>query len=118
MVLMGLLMAATGLLHLLFMYKWKANSDKRWWLIWLAILTPAGFIAVEAGWMVTELGRQPWVIYGILKTKDSVTPMPGIQYSFFLVTAIYLILSVIVYWLMKRQINALHSSQPKNENHD
>ena len=71
-------------------FRWKENSQKRWWLKWLAWLTPAGFIAVEAGWIVTEVGRQPWIIYGILKTSESVTPMPGIQYSFYLVTFIYL----------------------------
>jgi cytochrome bd ubiquinol oxidase subunit I len=43
----------------------------------LAALTPAGFIATEAGWTVTEVGRQPWVIGGILRTADAVTPMPG-----------------------------------------
>ncbi len=108
MVLMGILMAATGLLFFLIRWKWPAIIEKRGWLRWLAILTPAGFIAVEAGWMVTELGRQPWVIYGILKTSESVTPMPGIQYSFYLVTFVYISLSIIVYWLMKRQIYALH----------
>jgi cytochrome d ubiquinol oxidase subunit I len=118
MVLMGLLMAATGAMHLLFRFKWKETAEKKWWLKWLAILTPAGFIAVEAGWIVTEVGRQPWIIYGIMKTKDSVTPMPGIQYSFYLVTVIYLSLSAIVFWLMKRQINALHNDSLKAKNHD
>jgi cytochrome d ubiquinol oxidase subunit I len=118
MVLMGLIMAGTGALHIVFMYKWKNNADKRWWLTWLALITPAGFIAVETGWMVTELGRQPWVIYGILKTSESVTPMPGIQYSFYLISFIYLSLTIMVFWLMKRQINALHAEKPNFDNHD
>ncbi len=37
-----------------------------------------GFIAIEAGWTVTEVGRQPWIIYGVLRTADAVTPMPGL----------------------------------------
>lgn len=113
MVLMGVLMAATGVLFLIFFFKWKEKLRKRWWLKWIAILTPAGFIAVEAGWMVTEVGRQPWIIYGIMRTSESVTPMPGIQYSFYLVTFIYLALSFFVFWLMKRQIYALHAVNPK-----
>ncbi|HEX2935452.1 MAG TPA: cytochrome ubiquinol oxidase subunit I [Bacteroidales bacterium] len=113
MVFLGILMAGTGVLFLLFHFKWKDTVRKRWWLKWVAILTPAGFIAVEAGWMVTEVGRQPWIIYGIMRTKDSVTPMPGIQYSFYLVTFIYLALSFLVFWLMKRQIYALHAVNPK-----
>jgi cytochrome d ubiquinol oxidase subunit I len=77
------------------------------------LITPAGFIAVEAGWFVTEVGRQPWIIYGILKTSESVTPMPGIQYSFYIVTFIYVCLSFVVFWLMKRQINSLHAENIK-----
>jgi cytochrome bd ubiquinol oxidase subunit I len=110
MVLMGIIMAVTGLFHLLFLLKWKEQLQKRWWLNWLFIITPVGFIAVEAGWIVTEVGRQPWIIYGILKTSESVTPMPGIRYSFYLITFIYVALSFVVFWLMKRQIAALHSN--------
>ena len=63
-----------------------------------------GFIAVEAGWTVTEVGRQPWIIYGIMKTADAVTPMPGIRYTFYLFTAIYLSLAAIVIFMLYRQI--------------
>ena len=118
MVLMGLIMAGTGALHLIFQFKWKDFNEKRWWLTWLAWVTPAGFIAVEAGWIVTEVGRQPWIIYGIMKTSESVTPMPGIQYSFYLVSFIYLSLTFVVIWLMKRQINALHADNANTNNHD
>jgi cytochrome d ubiquinol oxidase subunit I len=62
---------------------------------------------VEAGWTVTEVGRQPWIIYGIMKTKDAVSPMPGLQYSFIMITLIYLLLTLVVFWLMKRQIKTL-----------
>jgi cytochrome d ubiquinol oxidase subunit I len=111
-------MAGTGVLHFFFLIKRKEKYERRWWLNWLAIITPAGFIAVEAGWIVTEVGRQPWIIYGIMKTSESVTPMPGIQYSFYLVSLIYLSLSFIVFWLMKRQINALHTPDSKEFQHD
>ena len=67
------------------------------------LATPLGFIAIEAGWMVTELGRQPWIIYGIMRTKDAVTSMPHLAIPFFSITFIYLLLSVIVIALMKRQ---------------
>ncbi len=90
-------------------FKWKHWLGKKWWLKMLGIATPLGFIAVEAGWIVTEVGRQPWIIYGIMKTKDSLTPMPGIQYTFYTISAVYLILSFIVIWLLSRQIKVLHS---------
>jgi cytochrome bd ubiquinol oxidase subunit I len=67
------------------------------------IATPLGFIAIEAGWMVTELGRQPWIIYGIMRTRDAVTSMPKLAIPFFSIAIVYLLLSVIVIALMKRQ---------------
>jgi cytochrome d ubiquinol oxidase subunit I len=118
MVLMGILMVSAGILYLFFRFKWKENLEKRWWLKTLIWITPVGFIAVEAGWIVTEVGRQPWIIYGIMKTSDAVTPMPGIQYPFYLITVIYLLLTFVVFWLMRRQIIAIHTN-PQNINiHD
>ncbi len=70
----------------------------------IALATPFGFVAVEAGWMVTELGRQPWVIYGVMKTRDAVTPMPGLVVPFVTFTLLYCFLGSIVVWLLYRQI--------------
>ena len=63
-----------------------------------------GFICIEAGWTVTEVGRQPWVIYGILRTADAVTPMPGLIVPFLTFTALYVFLGVIVAWLLYQQV--------------
>jgi cytochrome bd ubiquinol oxidase subunit I len=79
-------------------------AHDRWLMRAIALATPMGFIAVEAGWMVTELGRQPWVIYGILRTSDAVTPMPGLVVPFVTFTLLYCLLGVIVVWLLYRQI--------------
>jgi len=62
-----------------------------------------GFIAIEAGWMVTELGRQPWIIYHVLRTSEAVTPMPGLVVPFTLFTVVYLFLSVALVFLLRRQ---------------
>ena len=70
----------------------------------IAVATPAGFLAIEAGWVVTEVGRQPWIIAGILRTRDAVTPMPGIVVPFLLFTLLYVGLAVAVMWLLYRQI--------------
>jgi len=116
--LMGLLMMGAGILFLTFKLRWKENLYKRWWLQMLVWLTPAGFIAVEAGWIVTEVGRQPWIIYGIMKTSDAVTPMPGIQYPFYLITLIYFLLTFLVFWLLRRQIMEIHHNPQILVNHD
>ena len=66
--------------------------------------TPLGFVAVEAGWLVTELGRQPWIIYKVMKVKDAVTPMPGIAFSLGFFTLLYIFLGIVVTWLFFRQV--------------
>jgi cytochrome d ubiquinol oxidase subunit I len=66
--------------------------------------TTLGFIAIEAGWIVTEVGRQPWIIHGVMKTSEAVTPMPGLVVPFALFTAIYLVLGVVVAALIRRTI--------------
>jgi cytochrome d ubiquinol oxidase subunit I len=70
----------------------------------IALGAPMGFIAVEAGWTVTEVGRQPWIIQGVLRTADAVTPMPGLIVPFLLFSLLYCFLGVIVVWLLYRQI--------------
>src|SRR5256712_74976 len=79
-------------------------ARNRWLMRAVALATPLGFVAAEAGWMVTELGRQPWVIYGVLKTADAVTPMPGLMVPFLTFTLLYCFLGVIVVWLLYRHI--------------
>lgn len=85
------------------------NSFPKWVLKGLVLTPPLGFIAIEAGWMVTEIGRQPWIIYNVMKTKDAVTSVPGQDVVFYCVLTLYLTLSVTVTWLMKRQFNQLDS---------
>jgi cytochrome d ubiquinol oxidase subunit I len=70
----------------------------------IALGAPMGFIAIEAGWTVTEVGRQPWIIHGVLRTADAVTPMPGLIVPFLLFSLLYCFLGVIVVWLLYRQI--------------
>jgi cytochrome d ubiquinol oxidase subunit I len=79
-------------------------SDERRLLVAIALAAPMGFIAIEAGWTVTEVGRQPWIIYGVMRTADAVTPMPGLVYPFAVFTVLYCFLGVIVGWLLYRQI--------------
>jgi cytochrome d ubiquinol oxidase subunit I len=63
-----------------------------------------GFICTEAGWVVTEVGRQPWVIHGVLRTADAVTPMPGLVIPFLTFTVLYCFLGVVVAWLLYLQV--------------
>jgi cytochrome bd ubiquinol oxidase subunit I len=107
MVAAGFFLAFVAVLYLIFSSRWRSVLEKKWWLKLVAVCTPFGFLAVESGWTVTETGRQPWIIYGIMRTKDAVSPMPGLHYSFYIITVVYILLSFIIWWLMKRQINSI-----------
>jgi cytochrome d ubiquinol oxidase subunit I len=104
----GSLLALAGVLFWIFRIRNKAIITGKHFLRFIAICTPLGFIAVESGWFVTELGRQPWIIYGIMKTSESVTPVPGQIFPFLFFFVIYILLSGMGVWLMSRQIKALH----------
>lgn len=108
MVGLGSLMMLIGFIYFFMRWrKWDYINNK-WWLRLLAFATPIGFIALEAGWTVTEVGRQPWIIYGIMKTKEALTPMPGIQYSLYVIITVYSLLTLAVIWLMSRHIKFIH----------
>jgi cytochrome d ubiquinol oxidase subunit I len=104
MVGLGSFMMLIAVLYFVALWLKKPWLRSRWLLGLFVAATPAGFIAVEAGWTVTEVGRQPWIIHGVMRTADAVTPMPGIAYSFYLFTAVYFSLSLVVIFLLYRQI--------------
>ena len=107
---LGMILMITGIIFLISLRRKNWQKNKRfWWLFVIAM--PLGFIALEAGWLVTEMGRQPWIIQGIMKTKDAVTPVPGIIYSLYMYIFVYSVLTIAVIWLMKRQIKALNTSK-------
>lgn len=82
----------------------KALPDSKWFLRAVVAASPLGFIAIETGWIVTEVGRQPWIISGVMRTADAVTPMPGLVVPFVSFTVLYIALGLIVLWLLKRQV--------------
>jgi len=74
------------------------------WLLWSIILCgPMAFIAVECGWVVTEEGRQPWVIYNYLRTSAAVTTAPYLNFTFGVFTIIYILMTIMLIILLVRQ---------------
>jgi cytochrome d ubiquinol oxidase subunit I len=67
-------------------------------------LGPAGFLALEAGWLVTEWGRQPFAIQGVLRVADAVTPVKNLTAPFVAFGVLYLFLAAMVVVLLRRQI--------------
>ena len=76
MVGIGILMALTGLIALILYFR-KRLFDTRWFQLWCMAMTPAGFLAVVSGWIVTEVGRQPYVVFGLVRTADAASPLAG-----------------------------------------
>lgn len=74
MVGLGLLMIALGIWGVVLLIRRRLFTS-RWFQRCAVAMGPAGFIAVIAGWIVTEVGRQPWVVYGVLRTRDAISPV-------------------------------------------
>ena len=76
MLAVGFFMIAAALLGAFFW--WRGSLfDTRWYLRVMAHTWWIGFVAVIAGWVVTESGRQPWIVYGVMRTADATSPVPG-----------------------------------------
>ena len=112
MVGIGMVLALLSVVALYGLVKKKQLLIDRRFLLATALCTPMGFIAIEAGWTVTEVGRQPWIIYQTMTTAEALTPMPGLVYSFALYCAVYVSLTLLVYWLLKRQISVVEEVYP------
>jgi cytochrome d ubiquinol oxidase subunit I len=104
MVACGMVMIVAGILGGWLAWRRKGLPVNSWYLKFITFCTPLGFIAIEAGWTVTEVGRQPWIIYNYMRTAEAVTPMPNLVVPFIIFTVLYIFLSIIVVVLLRRQI--------------
>ena len=104
MVGLGTIAAGYAALAILLALRRRPWSEGKWWLRLTIALAPAGAIAMEAGWIVTEVGRQPWVVYGVLRTNDAATPLGTMWLPFVGFTILYVFLAVVVVSVLKRQV--------------
>ena len=93
---------------------WRRGSivRSRRFLQTMVVTAPLGFLAIEAGWTATEVGRQPWIIAGVMRTAEAVTPMPGLIVPLLFFGALYLFLAVVVVWVLFHQIGASPREEP------
>jgi cytochrome d ubiquinol oxidase subunit I len=110
MVGLGSAAAAYALWPAITLIRRRRWPSSRKFLLATALLGPAGMIAMEAGWSVTELGRQPWVVYGIQRTDASATPMPGMVVPFVVFSAVYALLAMLVIVALRREVRATEAS--------
>jgi len=85
---LGLWLAATWLRR-------RRAPASRWFLRAVVVAGPAAAVAMECGWIVTEVGRQPWIVYRVLRTADAVNPAPGLSWGLVALVIIYSILTVV-----------------------
>jgi len=104
MVGIGFALAAIPLWALWLLWRQRTIFAEPWFMRALVAATPLGLLAVEAGWAVTELGRQPWIIYHVMFTRDAVTPMHGLEVQLIVFTALYVFLGITVLRLMWRHV--------------
>lgn len=99
MVGLGFLFGLLSILAFLRRHQPEASPGLLRVLIWNI---PLPYIAIQAGWMLAEVGRQPWIVYGMMKTKDAVSPLSSVQVGLSLPAFIivYGILGIICFWLI------------------
>ena len=72
------------------------------WFLWILVASgPLTVIALEAGWTVTEVGRQPWIIQGVMRTADAITDAPGVWNVFYATLGIYAVLGVATVFVLR-----------------
>ncbi|GAC1391142.1 MAG: cytochrome ubiquinol oxidase subunit I [Ktedonobacteraceae bacterium] len=92
-----------GVLFWFLYFRRKRVVPEKKWLLWGVLLAgPLAFLAVEFGWIVTEEGRQPWIIYGILRVKDAVNPAQWMNVSFLTFSCVYVLLGATLIFLLLR----------------
>lgn len=93
MVGIGLLMLLTGIFGAILFVR-RRLFDTKWFQFWCMGMMPSGFIAILAGWFVTETGRQPYTVYGVLRTGESISPVLAEQVAFSLLAFIVIYIAV------------------------
>jgi cytochrome d ubiquinol oxidase subunit I len=73
-----------------------------WFYRALVAAGPLSVVALIAGWVVTEVGRQPWVVYRVMRTSQAVTGASGIPIGYATLAGVYLALAVAVAWVLRR----------------
>jgi len=94
---------------------WRRRSlpPTAWFLRAVAVSGVAAIVALEAGWVTTEVGRQPWIVYGLMRTADAVSPAPGLYLGFYAVVAIYVVLTALTVYVLRRLARDRDTAAPQ-----
>jgi cytochrome d ubiquinol oxidase subunit I len=100
-------MVGSGSLMLLIAFAWVVAARRKIPLqrplaAAIALCAPLALVALEAGWFVTEFGRQPWIAHGLMRTADATTPSPNLELRFIGFSLMYVVLATMCWWLLAR----------------
>jgi cytochrome bd ubiquinol oxidase subunit I len=102
MVGIGTLLAALGAIYLFVRVRRKRLPESLWFYRALALAGPASVVALIAGWVTTEVGRQPWVVYKVMLTDEAVTGASGIPVGYATLVVVYVGVAIGVVWILRR----------------
>jgi cytochrome d ubiquinol oxidase subunit I len=106
MVGIGTLLALLGVFFVAVWLRRRRLPESRWFYRGLVLAGPLAVVALIAGWVVTEVGRQPWVVYHVMSTAEAVTGAGGIPVAYGLLAAGYLVIAGGLAWVLKRLASA------------
>jgi cytochrome d ubiquinol oxidase subunit I len=116
MVGIGTFLAALGVVHVVTLLRRGRMSLSPWFLRAVVAAGPLSVIALIAGWVATEVGRQPWVVYGVMRTSEAVTGADGIPVGYATLIIVYSALIAAVVWILRRLARVpLEHADPEGE---
>jgi cytochrome d ubiquinol oxidase subunit I len=104
MVGLGMAMMGVAALAVLLCLLRHTSPWPRWFLMIVVGISPFGLIAIEAGWITTEVGRQPWIVNGIMRSSEAVTPIPSLVTPLIAFTILYALLGTVTLSLLRMQV--------------
>src|SRR3712207_1326749 len=94
--------------HMHFCFFSSRRRHTRYWRDWSSdvcssdLAGPLAFVALIAGWITTEVGRQPWIVYEVMRTEEAVTQADGLEVGYIALVGVYLGVAAAVFWLLRR----------------
>ena len=113
MVGIGTMLVLLSLFTLWVRVRRRRLPEARWFYASLVLAGPLALVALIAGWVVTEVGRQPWVVYHVMRTVDAVTGAPGIPVGYGALAATYALVAIGVAWMLRRLANRPLELEPE-----
>jgi cytochrome d ubiquinol oxidase subunit I len=106
MVGIGTLLALIGVVTLFVRVRRRRLPESKWFYLAVAVAGPLSYVALVAGWVTTEVGRQPWVVYDVMRTNAAVTGAGGIPVGYAALWVVYLAVVAAVVWILHRLARA------------